>query len=117
MFDRDTNKAIADVVTLHEEEIDDSKPYEIFHPLFTWKRKIVENFYAEKLLVRIFDKGEQVYKTRDIHEIRDYTAKNIQNLWQEVKRFENPHKYVVDLSLKLWTIKDKLLKEKTVKEN
>lgn len=117
LFDRDTNKAIADVVTLHEEEIDDSKPYEIFHPLFTWKRKLVENFYAEKLLVRIFDKGEQVYKTRDIHEIRDYTAKNIQNLWQEVKRFENPHKYVVDLSLKLWTIKDKLLKEKTVKEN
>lgn len=112
LFDRDTNKAIADVITLHDEEIDDSEPYEIFHPLYTWKRKVVENFYAEKLLVQIFDKGKQVYKSRNIHEIREYTKESIDNLWQEVKRFEKPHEYVVDLSLDLWTIKDDLLKEK-----
>ncbi|MGO1468861.1 MAG: nicotinate phosphoribosyltransferase [Tissierella sp.] len=115
LFNRNTHKAIADVVTLHDEVIDDSKAYEIFHPLFTWKRKLIENFYAEKLLIRIFDKGEQVYETPHIEEIKKHTDKNIENLWQEVKRFENPHEYVVDLSLKLWTIKDKLLKEKAKK--
>ena len=117
LFDKATNKAIADVVTLHNEEIDDSQPYEIFHPLFTWKRKLIENFYAERLLVKIFDKGELIYETRNIHEIKEYTSANIENLWQEVKRFEKPHRYIVDLSLKLWTIKDKLLKEKTAIEN
>ncbi len=113
LFDRDTNKAIADVITLYDEEIDDTDSYEIFHPLFTWKRKTINNFYAEKLLVRIFDKGQQVYESRNIHEIKEYAQKNIEDLWQEVKRFENPHKYFVDLSLDLWTIKDRLLKEKT----
>lgn len=115
LFDRTTNKAIADVVTLHDEEIDDTSSYEIFHPLFTWKRKTISNFYAEKLLVRVFDKGQQVYKSRNIHDIKEYAQKNIEDLWQEVKRFENPHKYFVDLSLELWTIKDTLLKEKTKK--
>lgn len=115
LFDRSTNKAIADVVTLHDEVIDDSKPYEIFHPLFTWKRKLIENFYAKKLLVRIFDRGKQVYQSPSIDSIKDSTQKNIENLWQEVKRFENPHRYVVDLSFKLWSIKDSLLKEKTNK--
>ncbi len=112
LFDRDTNKAIADVITLHDETIDESLAYEIFHPLYTWKRKIIKNFYTKKLLVKIFDGGRQVYKNRSIHEIREYKNKNVQNLWQEVKRFEQPHEYVVDLSLKLWTIKDNLLKEK-----
>lgn len=112
LFDRSTNKAIADVITVHEEEIDDTEPYEIFHPLFTWKRKTVTNFYAQQLLVKIFDKGEQVYESPDIHSIREYAAKSIKNLWQEVKRFEKPHEYAVDLSHKLWDIKDKLLKEK-----
>ena len=115
LFDRDTKKAIADVTTLHDEEIDDSKPYEIFHPLFTWKRKTVTNFYAQKLLIRIFDKGEQVYESPNTHEIKAYATKQINNLWQEVKRFEKPHEYAVDLSPKLWSIKDKLLKEKTDK--
>ncbi len=111
LFDKSTDKAIADVITLHDETIDDTKPYEIFHPLFTWKRKVVKNFYAKELLTKIFDKGEQVYKSPNIHEIKRSTEKNIDNLWEEVTRFEKPHEYVVDLSLKLWTIKDRLLKE------
>lgn len=111
LYDRDTNKAIADVITLHDEEIDDTKPYEIFHPLYTWKRKTVTNFYAKKLLVKIFDKGKQVYTSPDIHTIKKYCKQEVDNLWDEVKRFEKPHQYFVDLSQKLWDIKHKLLEE------
>lgn len=111
LFDNKSHKAIADVITLHDEVIDSSKPYEIFHPLFTWKRKTVENFYVRPLLVRIFDKGKQVYKSPSIHDIREYCKEQVDLLWQEVKRFENPHEYFVDLSYDLWSIKDKLLKE------
>ncbi|NLX62390.1 MAG: nicotinate phosphoribosyltransferase [Tissierellia bacterium] len=111
LYDRDTNKAIADVITLHDEEIDDTKPYEIFHPLYTWKRKTVTNFYAKKLLIKIFDKGKQIYESPNIHEIRNYCKEQIDTLWDEVKRFENPHEYFVDLSKPLWDIKQKLLEE------
>lgn len=111
LFDRDTNKAIADVITLYDEEIDDTKPYEIFHPYYTWKRKTVTNFYAKNLLVKIFDNGKQVYNSPDIHEIKKYCMEQIDTLWDEVKRFEKPHKFFVDLSLPLWNIKHKLLEE------
>lgn len=111
LFDRDSHKAIADVVTLHDEIINDTKPYEIFHPLFTWKRKIVKNFYAEKLLTKIFHNGEQIYESPNIHEIRDYCKEQVDTLWEEVKRFEKPHEYFVDLSKSLWGIKDRLLKQ------
>ena len=111
LYDKDTNKAIADVVTLYDEEIDDTKSYEIFHPLYTWKRKTLNNFYARKLLVKIFDKGECIYENPDINDIRDYCKEEIDTLWDEVKRFESPHEYFVDLSKPLWNVKDKLLKE------
>lgn len=110
LFNRDTNKAIADVITLHDEAINDNEPYEIFHPLYTWKRKIVRNFYAKPLLVKIFDKGLNVYQSPDIHEIQQFCKDQIDLLWDEVKRFERPHEYFVDLSQALWDIKDNLLK-------
>lgn len=110
LFDNDTNKAIADVVTLENEKIDDGKPYELFDPLHTWKRKTVDNFRVEPLLVPLFKNGECVYKCPEVKEIKDYCAAQIDTLWDEVKRFENPHKYYVDLSEKLWEEKDKLLK-------
>lgn len=111
LYDKDSGKAIADVVTLHDEEIDESKPYEIFHPIYTWKRKTLTNFRARKLLVQLFDKGKQVYQSPSIDEIREYCKEQINTLWDEVLRFENPHEYFVDLSKPLWEIKDKLLKE------
>lgn len=111
LFDKKTNKAIADVVTLADEKIDESKPYEIFHPLYTWKRKTLTNFYAKKLLIQIFDKGQCIYENPPINEIRDYCKEQINTLWDEVRRFENPHEYFVDLSKPLWDIKDKLLKK------
>lgn len=111
LFDKDTHKAIGDVVTEHGEEIDPNKPYEIFHPLFTWKRKTITNFYTKKLLVQIFDKGNQVYESPDIEEIRKYCKDQLDTLWDEVKRFEKAHEYIVDLSQSIWDVKDKLLKE------
>lgn len=111
LYDRDTNKAIADVITQHDEIIDCSQPYEIFHPLFTWKRKTIKNFYTKKLLVKIFDKGKQVYKSPNINSIRNYCMKELDTLWDEVKRFEYPHEYIVDLSQSIWDVKNRLLKE------
>ena len=111
LFDRASNKAIADVVTLHKETIDDSKPYEIFHPVYTWKRKTLENFYAKKLLVKLFEEGNCIYESPTIHEIRQYCEDQLKLMWDEVKRFENPHRYIVDLSQDLWDIKDRLLKK------
>lgn len=116
LFDRDTGKAIADVLTLHDEHIDENKPYEIFDPEFTWKRKTVKNFRAKKLLTKIFDKGMCVYNTPDLKEMRQYCKNQVETLWDEVKRFENPHKYYVDLSQPLWDMKDNMIhshREKT----
>ena len=111
LFDMDSGKAIADVLTTDSEEIDDTKPYELFDPDFTWKRKEIENYVARPLLVKIFDKGECVYTSPALSEIRDYCAEQIDTLWDEVKRFENPHKYYVDLSEKLWEIRKLLIEE------
>ncbi|MBW4828486.1 MAG: nicotinate phosphoribosyltransferase [Clostridiaceae bacterium] len=111
LFDRNSRKAIADVITLHDEVIDDSKPYEIFHPIYTWKRKTITNFYAKKLLVKIFDDGESIYESPNIGDIRNYCGEQINTLWEEVRRFEKPHKYFVDLSESLWTIKNELLEK------
>ncbi|SEF90754.1 nicotinate phosphoribosyltransferase [Caloramator fervidus] len=111
LYDKNTNKAIADLITFANEEIDESKPLKIFDPIFTWKSKILENYTARKLLVKIFDKGKCIYKSPSVHEIRNYCLKEIETLWEEVLRFENPHKYYVDLSLKLWKTKQKLLRK------
>ena len=110
LYDKDSGKAMADVITTHDEEIDDTKPYEIFHPLYTWKRKTMTNFLARKLLVKIFDKGQLVYESPDIETIKNYCQDEVNTLWDEVKRFERPHEYIVDLSYDLWKIKKDLLK-------
>ncbi|MBR4029802.1 MAG: nicotinate phosphoribosyltransferase [Clostridia bacterium] len=111
LFDKENNKAIADVVTLFDEVIDEEKPYTIFDPEHTWKKKTVTDFYAKKLLVQIFDKGKCVYEDKPLNEIKSYCKEQIDSLWDEVLRFENPHKYYVDLSEKLWNVKHKLLEE------
>ncbi len=116
LFDRDTDKAIADVITLHGEKIDESRPYELFDPEHTWKRKLVKNYYARPLLERIFKDGECVYETPSVGEIRKYCDGQLDTLWDELKRFENPHKYYVDLSQKLWEIKNNLLRQVSVDE-
>ena len=109
IFDKASNKALADVITLHDEVIDENKPYKIFHPIHTWKQKTLTNFQAKKLLVPIFKAGKCVYKSPSIDEIRDYTGSQVDLMWDELKRFTKPFKYHVDLSKKLWDIKDDLL--------
>ncbi|MBQ7624478.1 MAG: nicotinate phosphoribosyltransferase [Clostridia bacterium] len=104
-------KYIADVLTLRDETIDTKKPYTIFDPTHTWKKRTLESFSAEPLLVQIFKDGKQVYKCPPINEVRAYCAEKLSNLWSEVARFENPHPYYVDLSQKLWDIKRSLLEK------
>lgn len=111
LFDRETGKAIADVLTLEDEIIDESKSYTLFDPDFTWKRKEVEGFVARKLLVPVFEGGKCVYAEPCVEAIREYCSEQIDNLWEEVKRFENPHTYYVDLSEKLWRVRKNLIEE------
>lgn len=109
-FGNDTGKAIADYLCVHDETVDDTKDLEIFDPSATWKRKTVYDFTAKELLVPIFKNGELVYKLPTLDEIQKYCAEQVDTLWDEVKRFDNPHTYYVDLSQKLWDIKYNLLK-------
>ena len=106
-----SGKALADLITLYDETVDDSRPLELFDPDATWKRKTFTDFEAKELLVPIFRNGKLVYQSPTITEMRAYCAAQIDLLWDEVKRFENPHNYYVDLSQKLWDIKQALLKE------
>ena len=108
-FGNDTGKAIADYLCVHDEVVDDTKDLEIFDPSATWKRKTVYDFTAKELLVPIFKNGKLVYDLPSLDEIQKYCAQQIDTLWDEVKRFDNPHTYYVDLSQKLWDIKYDLL--------
>ncbi len=111
LFSKESGEAIADVITLFDESIDADKPYEIFDPEHTWKRKTITNFSVEQLTVQLYEKGKKIYDSPDVHSIREHCQKEIARLWDEVKRFEFPHKYYVDLSPKLWDMKDELLKK------
>lgn len=110
LFDRDSGKAIADVITLANEEISENEPYELFDPEHTWKRKTVDNFIARPLLRQLFKNGECVYKCPSLRQVRDYCAEQVDTLWEEVTRFENPHGYYVDLSEALWNEKQSLIR-------
>ena len=109
LYSRETGMAIADVLTTRDEIIDDSKPYEIFDPRNTWKRKIVTGFTAKELQIPIFVNGECIYESPSLKEIKSYCKEQLLTIWDEVKRFENPHEYYVDMSQKLWNIRYDLL--------
>ena len=109
LFDNKTGKALADLLTVHDEVIDENCPLEIFDPDFTWKRKTLTDFTAKELQVPVFLGGKRVYEPPTIEEIRSYCAEQMETLWESVLRFENPHRYYVDLSQKLWDIKHSLL--------
>ena len=109
-YAKDTGKAIADYLTVYDEIVDDTKDMEIFDPEATWKTKRVFNFTAKELQVPIFKGGELVYKLPALEEIRTYCKEQVDTLWDEIKRFDNPQTYYVDLSQKLWDVKYGLLK-------
>ena len=110
-YGNDTGKAIADYLTIHDETVDDSGSLTIFDPEATWKRKEVYDFTAKELQVPVFQAGELVYDLPSLPAIRDYCREQVDTLWDEVKRFDNPHKYYVDLSQKLWDVKHNLLED------
>ena len=111
-YGNDTGKAIADYLCVYDETVDDSGDMVIFDPEATWKTKTVYDFTAKELQVPIFKNGELVYKCPNLHEVRAYCLEQVDTLWDEVKRFDNPHDYYVDLSQKLWDIKYGLLKRR-----
>ena len=109
LYGNDTGKAIADYMTVYDETVDDSHDLEIFDPNATWKKKTVYDFTARELLVPIFINGKRVYDCPPLEQVRDYCKAQVDTLWDEVKRFDNPHTYYVDLSEMLWTIQQDLL--------
>ena len=109
LFDKGDGKAFADLITVYDETVDESKPLKLFDPDATWKKGVYTNFRAEELLKPIFLGGKRVYEKPPMEAIRAYCARQIDLQWDEVKRFENPHNYYVDLSQKLWDIKQELL--------
>ena len=111
LYSKETGNAIADVVALRDEEIDNEKPYEIFDQEHIWKKKTVTDFYVRPLLKQIFKNGKCVYENPSLETLKEYCALEVDKLWDEVKRFENPHTYYVDLSKPLWDVKYRLLSE------
>ena len=107
---KDNGKAEADLICIHDEELDFTKPIELFDPEHTWKRKTFEEYTAVELLVPIFEGGKQVYKCPSLEEIKQHCKEELEETWEEILRFENPHNYYVDLSEKLWNVKNELLK-------
>ncbi len=109
--DKETGKAEADLICVYDEIVDDTQPIELFDPQHTWKRKTLENFTAENLQVQVYASGKLIYKLPTIEEIKAHCAADVDGMWDEVKRFNNPHNYYVDLSQKLWDIKHNMLAE------
>ena len=106
---KETGKAEADLICVYDEVIDETKPLEIFDPVATWKRKTFDNYTVTELLVPIFKNGELVYDMPELSKIREHCAQEIEGMWEEVRRFTNPHNYYVDLSQKLWSLKHEML--------
>lgn len=107
--DKSTGKAEADLICVHDEVIDTDKPLEIFDPVAVWKRKTFNDYTATELLVPIFKNGELVYELPSLNEIKTHCREEIEGMWEEVRRFTNPHNYYVDLSQKLWNLKHDML--------
>lgn len=109
LYDKDDNRMLADVITLDSEVIPEEDGYEIFDPSAVWKRKKVDNFYAKNMRIQIFEGGKCIYDSPSIDEIKAYCKKELESIWDEMKRFENPQTYYVDLSYDLWKLKNDML--------
>ena len=111
LYNRDNGKAIADYMTVYDETVNENEPLMLFDPYATWKTKNVCNFEARELLVPVFLKGKRVYQSPSLKEIQSYCKQQVDTLWDEIKRFDNPQTYYVDLSQKLWDIQQELLRK------
>ena len=111
IFSRETGQAIADYITCHDEIIDEGAPLVLFDPDAVWKKRTVRGFECREILVPVFEGGKLVYELPNLADIQSYCKEEVGRLWEEVKRFEHPHRYYVDLSQKLWQMKQDLLLE------
>ncbi|MDD3223585.1 MAG: nicotinate phosphoribosyltransferase [Clostridium sp.] len=109
IFDKSSHMAIGDLIALNDEKIDTTKTLEIFDPIYTWKKKRIHNYYIKELMVPIFKNGKAIYENPDVLDIKKFAQEETNRLWPEVLRLENPHNYYVDLSSKLWDLKQDLL--------
>ena len=111
LYDKENGKLKADLIALADEKIDESKDLLIFDPIETWKKTNLEagTFTVRELLVPIFEKGICVYNSPEVMEIKEYCSKELDTLWDETRRFMNPHEVYVDLSDKLYDMKKNLL--------
>lgn len=109
LFDKDSHAALVDLIALSDEEINLNEDLEVFDPIHVWKRKTIKNYYARELLIQVFDKGNLVYNSPSVMDIRKFALEESTKLWSETLRFENPHTYYVDLSDGLWNLKHNLL--------
>lgn len=113
IFDKTSHKALADLIALRDEKINEDEPLILFNPVHTWKRKKFTNYYVKDLQTQIFKEGKCVYESPSVSEIKEFAQNETNKLWSEVLRFENPHTYYVDLSHELWTLKHSLLHQYT----
>ena len=111
LFDKDTDRALGDIIALDEEDGPVGEEIEIFDPNAIWKRKKITNFYAKNLREQIFKGGKCVYKLPELNDIKQYCKEQLDLMWDEMKRFENPQTYYVDLSDKLWRLKHSMIDE------
>ncbi|NLB24832.1 MAG: nicotinate phosphoribosyltransferase, partial [Clostridiales bacterium] len=109
LFSKKTNRCLADLIVLDEERAPDGTPFEIFDPKAPWKRQLLTDYYAKNLRVKVFEGGKRVYDSPSVDEIRDYCKEQVAALWDEMLRLERPQLYYVDLSQKLYDLKQNLL--------
>lgn len=115
LYDKKTGKARGDVITLADENVPEVEEYEIFDPNAVWKRTKIKDYFVRDLRVQLFDKGRCVYDSPSVEEIKEYCSRQVNTLWEETLRLENPQTYYVDLSQRLWDMKHKLLSELAAK--
>lgn len=109
LFSKKTNRCLADLIVLDEEKAPDGTPFEIFDPKAPWKRQLLTDYYAKNLRVKVFEGGKRVYDSPSVDEIRDYCKEQVAALWDEMLRLERPQLYYVDLSQRLYDLKQNLL--------
>ena len=111
LYDKDNGMAIADLITLRGEKVDEDKPLTLFHPIETWKKFEVKNFRAEKLLHTIVKGGKLVYEFPTLKEIQTFSKAELSKFWEEYLRLDMPQVYKVDLSKKLHKLKIGMIDE------
>ena len=107
-YSKHDNIALCDLITLADEEVFEGE-YTVFDPQNPWRKKILKDYYVKPLLVKIFENGNPIYESPTVKEIAEFSKNDLNTFWDEIKRLDNPHKYYVDLSQKLWDLKQSLL--------